>query len=270
MANAIIVNNTGAAVTQDGLCNNSYLLHKNQLKESVSRVVPSETANSAGFLSLYDGASNLKFITTGAGTHDFDFTLPQATNINAMSCAGGNMLSAGVTWEFYTYDADSALFVKRADGSGKRDNSPVFNTFDTVTTNQVRFRFICSSAFEVGELSAGLALRLPVPPSIGYTPARWNTNNKTNTGQTEANTFSRSTVLQRGATESASFENVETEWLDQNWIDVIDNLGEPIWFSGDQRLKPNDVIYGHLKTGSNPSYTNSFYSTVKIDIDGAK
>lgn len=272
VANAIVVdvNGGGVAPLSDGGCNNSYLLYSNELKNNSSVTAPSQSTDSAGNAALYDDASNLKWISSGGGTIDIDFTFLTARVINAMSVAGANLQSASVTWEFYTYDADTASFVKQADGSGKRNNSPIFNIFDAVTTNQVRFRFICTSAIEIGELCAGQALRLPVPPSIGYTPARWNTNNKVNIGQTEANTMSKSTVLQRGATESASFENVETDWLDNNWIDVIESQGAPVWFSGDQKLKPNDVIYGHLKHNAKPSYTNSFYSTVTIDIDGAK
>ncbi len=273
VANAIVVDiNGGGGVPVDSGngCNNSYLLYKNELKNNSGIVAPSQSNESAGNSALYDDASNLKWISSGGGTIDIDFTFPTARVISAMAVAGANLQSASVTWEFYTYDADTTSFIKRSDGSGRRNNSPIFNTFDAVTTNQVRFRFICTSAIEIGELCAGQALRMPVPPSIGYAPARWNTNDKVNIGQTEANTMSKATVLSRGANESASFENIDVDWLDGNWIDVIDSNGAPVWFSGDQKLKSNDVIYGHLKHNAKPSYTNSFYSTVTIDIDGAK
>ena len=233
------------------VCNNSYLLYKNLLNTQIANTVPAESSESAGVSALYDGNTNLKFFCSSSGTVDFDFTLPSATSINSMACAGANMLNAAVTWEFYTWDATTSTYIKRSDGSGKKNNSPVFNTFDTVTTNRVRFRFITSAPFSVGELGCGLALRFPVPPSIGYQPSRWNNNDQVNIGRSENNMIASSTVIKRGSTESVKFDKLESQWMDDNFIEILDYKGLPVWFSGDQKTNPNKVIFGNWESSSN-------------------
>ncbi|HHZ70650.1 MAG TPA: hypothetical protein EYN54_10350 [Methylococcaceae bacterium] len=267
MQGGIILTSSGNGGTN--FCNNSYLLYKNILKTQTSSVTPTESTESAGVTALYDGNSNLKFFCSSSGTVDFEFTFPLATEINSMACAGVNMLNAGVTWEFYTWDSTSSAYVKQSEGSGKKNNSPVFNAFDSVTTNKVRFRFITSSPLSVGELGCGLALRFPVPPSIGYQPSRWNTNNQVNVGQTENNTTSSSTVLKRGSTESVKFDKLDASWLDNNFIDVLDYEGLPVWFSGDQKTNPNKVIFGNWESSSKPSYESAFRSSLSFKFNGA-
>lgn len=268
MIGGIILKTSGVDSSSGG-CNNAYLLYKNLLNTNIANTVPTESSESAGASALYDGNTNLKFFCSTSGTVDFDFTFPLATEINSMACAGANMLNSSAIWEFYTWDSNTSAYVKQADGSGKKNNSPVFNTFDAVTTNRVRFRFITSAPFSVGELGCGLALRFPVPPSIGYQPSRWNTNNQVNVGRTENNTVAASTVIKRGSTESVKFDKLEAQWMDDNFVDILDYEGLPVWFSGDQKTNPNKVIFGNWESSSAPSYESAFRTSLSLKIDGA-
>lgn len=245
------------------------MLYDNKLKLNSTRTLPAESPESAGFLSLYDGNSNLKFISSASSTLDFDFEFSTAQQINSMACAGANLADAGVVWEFYTWDIDNSIYVKQHDGSGKKNNSPIFGVFDTVTTSKIRFRFITTSPVMIGELGCGLALRFPVPPSIGWQPARWNSNNQINIGRTEANTTASSTVIQRGAPESVKFDKLEAAWMDSNFVDVLNFEGLPVWFVGDNKFNPNDCIFGNW-SASNSSYESAYMTSLSLKFDGAK
>lgn len=248
---------------------NSYLLYDNLARNQTALTLPDQDTDSAGGLALYDNNTNLTFNCLNPGTVDFYFTIPEAKEVNSMGVAGANLGSSTAVWEFYTWNSDTMAYEKKAEGSGKRDNSPIFNTFDTVTTNRVRFRFITTAPLRVGELGFGNALRFPVPASIGLTPARWSTNNQVNIGRAENNTLSGNTVIKRGSTESVKFDKLEAQWLDDNFIDVLDYEGVPVWFSQDQRYKQNDVIYGNWETSSKPSYESAFRTSLSLKISGA-
>ncbi|HAW80266.1 MAG TPA: hypothetical protein DCX27_11485 [Balneola sp.] len=269
MADTIILDvpTSGSSISYG--CNNSYLLYDNKLNLNSSRTTPEESSQSAGYLSLYDGNSNLKFISSSSGSLDFDFEFSTAQKINSMSCAGANLFDAGVVWEFYTFDIDNATYIKQHDGSGKNNNSPIFGIFETVTTSKIRFRFITTTPIMIGELGCGLALRFPVPPSIGWQPARWNSNNQINIGRTEANTTASSTVIERGAPESVKFDNLEASWMDSNFIDVLEFQGLPVWFVGDSRYNPNDCIFGNW-SASNSSYESAYRTSLSLKFNGAK
>jgi hypothetical protein len=268
MSECVIVD-ISTSVDPASSASNSYLLYKNLLDTNISNTVPAENADSAGVTSLYDGNTNLKFKCLSAGVSEFDFTLPLAVDINSMAVAGADLLTSGVVWEFFVWDADLSSFVKVSEGSGKKDNSPIFNVFDTKLTNRIKFRFTTTSPVSIGELGVGNALRFPVPPSIGYQPARWSNNNVVNIGRTENNTLSSSTVLNRGSSESVKFDKIEADWIDDNFIDVLDYKGLPVWFVGDQKFKPNSVVFGNWESSTRPSYESAFRSSISLNISGA-
>lgn len=252
------------------VCNfNSYMLYNNLASTQTALTTPAQDSESAGDLALYDNNTNLTFNCSTSGTVDFDFTIPLATEINSMGVAGANLGASTAIWEFYTWNSTTLAYEKKAEGSGKRDNSPIFNAFESVVTNKVRFRFITTSPLKVGQLGFGNALRFPVPPSIGYQPARWSNNNQVNIGRAENNTLSGNTVIKRGSTESVKFDKLEAQWLDDNFIDVLEYSGVPVWFSGDQKFNPNNVIYGNWESSTKPSYESAFRSSLSFKFNGA-
>lgn len=269
VSNAIILD-TAQQQPQVASCANAYLLYDNLLNQSGVTYTSSqvEAADSAGALALSDGNTNIKFKASAGGNITIDCEMPLAKPINSMAVAGANLGSALVTWRFYVWDADLASYVLKSEGSGKKNNSPIFNTFEATASNKVRFEFATNSAIEIGELGVGAALRFPVPASVGYQPGRWSTNDETFSGRTESNAFSSSTIIARGTTEQVEFAKLQDTWLDENWIDVIEKSnGRPVWFGQDMLLNPNKVIFGNM-TVPKPKYDSAFRSSLQIKIDG--
>lgn len=257
MANVIVLQNDTSPATT-AVVKTPKLAWQNALTGATSA-----PANSTA---LYDNMTSVLY-TAGAATTTLDFTLSSSQSISCCGVAGAQFGTFATVVEFYTWDG--AAWVKQAELSGMRDNQPVFLAFDSVTTSQVRFRFLSNATgLTIGELFAGVSLDFPKPISVGYRPGRWNNKDKVSNNDTQANAFGRSTVIQRGTEEKVSIPNIPYQWMDDNWADFIrDAQGYPIWFAWDPVDFPADVIYGRWKANA-PSFTSSLYSEISLTIKG--
>ena len=112
-----------------------------------------------------------------------------------MAVSGANLTQALVSWDFFVWNPIDMQYNRVAQGSGKKDNSPIFLVFDKVETPKVRFRFFAQGELQVGELGCGNALRFPSSPSTGFSPSKWQNDNKVINMTTEGNSLSNSTCL---------------------------------------------------------------------------
>jgi len=253
-------------------CANSYMLYDNLIyRQNATIESTQEGSESAGDLALKDGNTDIKWISDGSSTVELEVTLPQVAFIDSMAVGGANLTQALVSWNFYTWDAIGSAWVLQKQGSGKKDNSPIFLVFDEVETAKVKFEFVCSGELQIGELGCGKALRFPVSPGLGFQPSKWQNDNKVINTTTEGNSLSNSTVLKRTVTENPKFNLLDPDWLDDNWTDVMDKAtGLPVWFAWNQQKEPNNVIYGHLSTDVKPAYDSSLLSSLNLTIKGVK
>lgn len=274
MSNAIILD--VAQSEDDGFprCANSYLLYDNLIYSQDATITSeneSSSPDSGGLLALKDGNTNIKWLSDGSLSVDIDVTLPLATDINCMSVAGANLTEALVSWEFYIYKPIEDVYFRVAQGSGKKDNSPIFLVFDQVETPKVRFRFFAQGVLRVGEIGCGKALRFPNAPDIGYAPAKWQADKKAINKTTEGNTVANSTVLSTTVQDNPTYSLIDTEWIDEYWPDVVDKAtGTPVWFAWNQAKEPNNVVFGNLNTEIRPAFDNSFLSSLNLQIKGVK
>jgi hypothetical protein len=253
-------------------CANSYMLYDNLIYRQNTTITSSqEGSESAGVLALKDGNTDIKWISDNSPTVEIEVTLPQTAFINSMAVSGANLTQALVRWNFYTWDAIGSAWVLQKQGSGKKDNSPIFLVFDEVETAKVKFEFICNGELRIGELGCGKALRFPVSPGLGFQPSKWQNDNKVINTTTEGNSLANSTVLKRTVTENPKFNLLDPNWLDEKWVDVMEKAtGLPVWFAWNQQKEPNNVIYGHLSTDVKPAYDSSLLSSLNLTIKGVK
>lgn len=252
-------------------CANSYLLYDNLIYSQNSTITSSqEGSDSAGVLALKDGNTNLKFYSDGSSQVDIDVTLPLATQIDCMAFAGANLTECLASWQFFVYDPVLGDYNLRAQGSGKKDNSPVFLVFDEIQTPRVRFRFFVTGVLRIGEIACGKALRFPTSPALGFRPSKWQSDKDILTTTTEGNTISNSNVKFKMVRENPTFPKLPVEWVDEYWPPVLEKgLGLPVWFGWNQKLEPNNVVCGMLKP-QEPNYESSLLTSLSFGIEGNK
>lgn len=229
-------------------------------------LLPDATTKPASSSALYDYMNTVKY-TAGSATTDLDFTFSSAQDVSYCAVAGANFADKTCTFEFYTWDG--VAWVKQADQSGMRNGQPVFLTFDSVSTSQVRFRFICgSSGMDIGELAAGVTIDFPRPVSVGYTPGRWNNRDQVTSNDTQSNNIGKSTTVTKGTEERVSIRNITYQWMDSNWTTFKrDGIGYPVWFSWNPTDNPTNVVYGRIITDDS-RFTSSLYADVRFSIRG--
>lgn len=257
MSNVIVLQNDESAATT-AVTKTPRLAWQNAL------VGASSAPASSG--ALYDNITSVLY-TAGSATETLDFTLSSSQSITCCGVAGAQFGQFATTFEFYTWNGST--WVKQAELSGMRNNQPVFLSFDSVTTAQVRFKFISNTTgLTIGELFTGSSLEFPKPVSVGYRPGKWASKDKVSNNDTQANAFGRSTVIQRGTEERVSIPNITYQWMNANWADFVrDAQGYPVWFSWDSVSFPTDVIYGRWEANA-PSFRSSLYSEISLTIKG--
>ena len=274
VSNTIILDNSQSSDDSFLRCANSYLLYDNLIYSQNATITSAQEgagADSAGVLALKDGNSNLKWYSNGNLQVDIDVTLPLSTKINCMSVAGANLREALVSWDFFVFDPVAGNFKRVAQGSGKKDNSPIFLVFDEIETPTVRFRFFAQGVLRVGELGCGKALRFPRAPDVGYSPAKWQSDKVAVNKVTEGNSVANSNVLNTTILDNPKYSLIDTEWVDEYWPDVVEKAtGTPVWFAWNQSKEPHNVVFGKLNTEIKPAYDNSLLSSIDLQIKGVK
>lgn len=253
-------------------CANSYLLYDNLIyRQNATIESLQEGVGSGGVLALKDGNTSIKWESDGSAQVDIDITLPLAAQINCMSVAGANLTECLAAWDFFVWDPVLMQYDLRAQGSGKKDNSPIFLVFDEIQTPRVKFRFFVSGTLRIGEIGCGNALRFPTPPKTGFQPAKWQSDKEVMSKTTESNAMVNSNIKKKTVSENPVYPNLDVNWVDDNWTDIIDKApGLPVWFAWNQKLEPNNVIYGFLDMDKRPAYDSSFLSNLSLTITGNK
>lgn len=271
VSNTVILDLAGSQ-EQTLRCANSYLLYDNLIYRKDALITSeNEGQDSGGALALKDGNTSIKWHSDGSLSVDIDISFALAEKINCMAVAGANLTECGAAWDFYVYDPAELTYKLRAQGSGKKDNSPIFIVFDEITTPKVKFRFFVNGTLRVGELGCGYALRFPVPPRTGFQPAKWQSDTEVMSKTTESNAMVNANIKKRTVSENPTFPNLDVNWVDDNWTDIIDKApGLPAWFAWNQKLEPNNVIYGFLAMDKRPAYDSSFLSNLSLTITGNK
>lgn len=238
----------------------------NTPKMAYENLLSSATTVPASATMLYDGMTGIKY-TAATATIELEFVWSTTQSIGYGGVAGASFGTFATTIEVYTWNGSSYDLAN--DISGLRDNQPAFLTFDEVTTSKVKFKFISNAAgLTIGELGAGATIDFPRPVSTGYRPGQWTSKDLVTSGMNQANTFGRSTVIQRGTEESIPIKNIGYEWMNTNWSSFIRNAqGRQVWFAWNPTGNPADVIYGNWKA-NNPSYVSSLYSDLTLTIMG--
>lgn len=272
VSNAVILD---VATSQDDgfeRCANSYMLYDNLIYRQDATIESlQEGTGSGGVLALKDGNTSIKWESDGSTQVDIDITLPLSTKIDCMSVAGANLTECLAAWDFFVWDPVLMNWNRRAQGSGKKDNSPIFLVFDEIETPKVRFRFFVTGTLRVGELGCGKALRFPSAPSVGFTPSKWQSDKEVMSKTTESNAMVNSNLKYKTVVENPQFKLLDPDWLDEYWADVIDKApGLPVWFAWNQKLEPNKVIYGDLSTEVRPAYETSLTTSLNLTITGNK
>lgn len=268
--NAIIMTES---ITSANMNNNSYLLYDNFIKEeNVTITASSESSESAGVLALKDGNTNIKFIGGNSTTIDIDVTFPAAQSFTALAFAGVNLADTAAAYELYVWDLVNLVWIKKHEGSGKKNNSPVMGIFNAYLTTKIRFRFITNGQpLEVGEIGAGRPVNFPSAPEVGFQPAKWASDKKVLSMQTEGNTVASTNALYRTVTEQAKFPQLTDEWMNEYWTPVIEkSAGRSVWFVWNSVIYPHDCIYGLLDTTVKPTYESTFRSSATVRIEGVK
>jgi len=210
---------------------------------------------------IHDGMTTMKWrpgVVTSSIQMDGTFTF-----INYVAIVGANWYSSGCQVEIKNLAGDSLGIA-----NGLRDNQPVFFVFDTVSESRITIEFSCSNdTLEIGEVYMGRTMEFPKNVSVGYKPARWNSNDVVNTGMTQSNQFAGSVVRARGSTESFSINKVDVSFLQGSYRAFLrDAKGIPIFFLWDKN-NHDQAVFGNWESNS-PAFEAAYLSSVSITIDG--
>lgn len=177
----------------------------------------------------------------------------------------------GTNWD----SANASVVVRDAPGgnilaniSGLNDNQPAFAIITKSNYSTLYFEFTASNtSLEVGEIYAGEAMLLPRNVSTGYQPGRWTFSDDISFSRTKNNQFGPSTVSDRGTEERFTINFVDTSYMETTWKTFISAArGKPIFFLWNKD-NSNQAIYGHW-TISDPSFTSSLYSSIRMTVNG--
>jgi hypothetical protein len=211
---------------------------------------------------IYDGMTTMKW---RPAVNTSSITLSGSFNgTDYVAIAGANFKSSGCQVEIKDSGGNSLGIA-----NGLRDNQPVYFVFERTFYSQIVIEFTCSnSTLEVGEIYMGSSMLFPKNVSVGYVPARWNTNNIVNTGVTQSNQFAGSVVRARGSTEQFSISKMDVSFLDGAYESFLRAAeGVPVFFLWS---KDNfaDCVFGNWKSNK-PAYESAYQSSITLTIEGA-
>lgn len=214
---------------------------------------------------LYDGLTNI-FMEVSTFPKVIEVDFGSSKEINCLSLAGCNFKSSAMTVSFEVYV--SGAYAAKGYISNNNDNQPVMLCFESVVTNKVRITINASSTAYVGEIAVAKALKMPVSPSVGYRPARWNVDDEITHHVTGNVNIGRSTINKKGAVEVLPFKLINHNWMRTVWANFIkDAVGKAVWVGWNQLDYQNECIYGSWKQDES-SYNSPLYSAINLTITG--
>lgn len=236
----------------------TYIMYKN--------LMPTATVLRGGDVSyLHDNINNV-FYKKVAGSDYIEFSFTSPVQINCFAVSGCNFESSGATFVFKT--AAISSYETIATFSEARDGQPVMICFESRLVSKVRIDITNSSELSIGELAFGLALSMPVSPSVGYKPALWNINDEVTFLKSENNSVGRSTINKRAATETLPFKMINHNWVRNTWVPFIkEAAGLPIWVGWNQLNYPNECVYGSWQQDE-IRYDTPLYASINLTIKG--
>jgi hypothetical protein len=258
IGNILFLSEGGGVSTSNDVA--TYIMYKN--------IMPEATVLEGGDIApLYDNLTNI-FYKGDAGLTEIELQLPSVKSINCFAVAGSNLKSAGVSISFYLWDADLSEYYLVVTATNGRDNQPIMVVFETQVSVKAKIEITAASAFEIGEMAFGQCLKMPVSPSVGYTPARWNTKDEITHHTTQTNSNGRSTINVRGNEEVLPFKLIPHEWIRVEWSKFIDEAkGLPVWVGWNQEMYPSECIYGTWSQDV-ASYNSPLYGGFTLTVKG--
>lgn len=238
----------------------TYIMYKNAMSTAT-------VLQGGDVATLYDKITSIFYKLT-SGIHTLEFQLPSATVINCFAIAGANLQSASASLSFYLWDADTTSYYLATTFVNGRDNQPAMIVFDNQVSTKVKIEITVTSDFNLGELAFGEALKMPVTPSVGYRPARWNNDDEVTHLTTQSNNVGRSTVNKKAAKEVLPFKLINHTWMRSIWAGFLrDAKGLPIWVGWNQLEYPSECVYGTWQCDES-SYSSPLYSSINLTISG--
>ena len=214
---------------------------------------------------LHDGLTNI-FMEVSTFPKVIEIDFGSAKEINCLSLAGCNFKTSEMNVSFEIYVSGS--YISKGYISNKNDNQPIMLCFDSVSTNKIKITINASSTAYIGEIAVAKALKMPVSPSVGYRPARWNTDDEITHHVTENVNIGRSTINKKGAVEILPFKLINHDWMRNTWANFIkDAAGKAVWVGWNQLNYQNECIYGSWKQDES-SYNSPLYSAINLTIKG--
>lgn len=216
---------------------------------------------------LHDNLTNI-FYNAPAGLTTIELQMPTIATINCFAVAGANLQTAGASISLYLWNSDTSEYYLVVTATNGRDNQPIMVVFENQLSVKVKIEITTSAALQVGEIAFGRCLKMPCSPSVGYTPARWNTEDEITHHTTQSNYNGRSTINTRGNKEVLPFKLIPHEWMRQEWAPFIDKAkGLPVWVGWNQELYPAECIYGPWEQDV-ASYSSPMFASFSFTVKG--
>jgi hypothetical protein len=238
----------------------TFIMHKN--------LMPLATVLEGGDIAaLHDNLTNI-FYTGDSGVTNIELQLPSAQTINCFAVAGANLQTAAMSISLYLWDADESEYYLVITATSGRDNQPVMVVFENQISSKAKIVITAAGDFQVGEIAFGQCLKMPCSPSVGFVPARWNTEDEITHHTTQSNYNGRSTINTRGNKEVLPFRLIPHEWIRTNWTAFIDEAkGLPVWVGWNQEAYPAECIYGTWEQDT-ASYSSPLFGGFTLTIKG--
>lgn len=248
----------GVSITADVA---TYIMYKN--------LMPSATVLQGGDIApLHDNLTNI-FYSGDAGLTTIELQLPTVSTINCFAVAGANLASSATIISLYLWDADTSAYYLVVTAQNGRDNQPIMVVFENQLSVKAKIEITAASVFQIGEIAFGECLKMPCSPSVGFVPARWNTEDEITGHVTQSNSVGRSTINTKGNKEVLPFKLIPHEWMRSVWANFIDEAkGIPVWVGWNQEMYGNECVYGHWEQDT-ASYTSPLFASFNLTVKGS-
>ena len=214
---------------------------------------------------LHDGLTTV-FYEASTFPKVIEVEFNAAKEINCFSVAGCNFKTANVSIWFEAFE--SGAYVTKGVMSNLKDNQPAMMCFELFSATKARVTITANAPIYIGEMAIAKALKMPVSPSVGYRPAKWNMDDEVTHHTTSAMNVGRSTINKKGSVEVLPFKLVNHEWMRGVWSEFIQSAkGAPIWVGWNQLNYNNECVFGSWKQ-DDVSYTSPLYSAITLTVTG--
>jgi hypothetical protein len=236
----------------------TYIQYDNYLKDGV-------VLQGGDVSALYDGLTNI-FYEVSTFPRVIEIDLNVAREVNCVSIAGCNFKTANANFYIETYDA--GVYTARGYISNLDDNQPAMLCFESVIADRLRVTINATGTLFIGELAMAKALKMPVSPSVGYTPAKWNVADEITHHVTSSLNVGRSTINLKGAVEILPFKMINHDWMRNTWSAFIKAAkGRAVWVGWNQLDYQSECVYGSWKQDTS-AYDRPLYSSLTLTITG--